>query len=213
MNHLMDEKQIHRRCIPRLATELYKVMDNKEKWREEAEHLFELDVEVARDLLTEYSQTTYDDFIRIARQLWQAGRFRQELASFMFENIDREQSPEFYKDVLIWLTSSGRSISRYKQLRTILADQEKEEFIQSHKRNICFIPGCFSRNNGMIRFCNSSNVTAIRGTSIKCRPPFLNPIPKKVSEFWNKKYCRHLRPNAEDAYIGTLWNGYGWQNA
>ncbi len=138
MERGIEENEIPRHHIPRLATELYKVTGNKDKWREEAENLFEADVEVARDLLADYSQSNYNDFIRVARQLWQAGRFKKELASFMFEHIDREQTPDFYKEVLIWLTSSGRTISRYKQLRDILTDKEKEIFINDHKMDFVF---------------------------------------------------------------------------
>jgi len=135
---LLEEKKIPRHYIPRLATELYKVTGNREKWMEEAEHLFEEDAEVARDLLLEYSQTSYSDFIQTAKKLWQADRFKRELASFIFEHIDQEQSPKFYKDVLLWLTSTKKSISNYNLLRNVLTGEEKEEFIQAHKENLVF---------------------------------------------------------------------------
>jgi|AntRauTorcE11897_2_1112592.scaffolds.fasta_scaffold02333_1 hypothetical protein len=135
---LLEEKKIPRHYIPRVATELYKVTENREKWMEEAEHLFEEDVEVARDLLTEYSQTNYSDFIRTAKRLWQADRFKKELVSFIFEHIDQKQSPKFYKDVLLWLTSTNKSVSNFKLLRNVLTREEKEKFIQAHKGNLVF---------------------------------------------------------------------------
>lgn len=138
MIHLLEENQIPRRFIPRLSTELYKITKDSKKWQEEAEGLFEEDVEVARDLLTEYSQHSYDDFIRVARRLWQAGRFKQELASFILESIDNKKTPDFYKEVLLWLTSKERSIDRYKVLREVQTPMEKEGFIQAHKNDHVF---------------------------------------------------------------------------
>lgn len=131
-------KGIPRNHFPQLATQLYKITDNKEKWREEAERLFEADVEVARDLLAEYSENSYDNFIRVARQLWSKALFKQELASYVFKQIDPKKSPGFYKEVLLWLTTTNRSLSRYKLLETILSDQEKEDFIYNHKRDHLF---------------------------------------------------------------------------
>lgn len=135
---LLEEKDISRHYIPRLSTELYKVTGNNEKWRFEAENLFEEDVIVAKELLAEYSKTSYTDFIRIAKKLWQANRFKEVLTSFMFGHIDKEESVEFYKEVLIWLTSTNKSISKYKLLREVLTGKEKEDFIQANKGNVVF---------------------------------------------------------------------------
>lgn len=138
MIQLLEEYQIPRRYVPRLSTELYKITKDSIKWKEEAEGLFKEDVEVARDLLTEYSQNSYNDFIRVARHLWQAGRFKQELASYILESIDSEKTPDFYKEVLHWLTSRGKSVARYKRLREVLTSEEKEEFIQAHRSDLVF---------------------------------------------------------------------------
>lgn len=138
MIQLLEEYQIPRRYVPRLSTELYKITKDSKKWKEEAEGLFIEDVDVARDLLTEYSQNSYDDLIRVARHLWQAGRFKQELGSFILESIDSEKTPYFYKEVLLWLTSKERSVARYKMLRKVLTPAEKEEFIQAYKSDSVF---------------------------------------------------------------------------
>lgn len=138
MNELLDEKKIPRSYIPRVATELYKITGNKKKWLEESEGLVELDAKVARNLLEEYSQSSYDDFIRVAQKLWESGRFKELLAPFIFKNIDPDRSPEFYKNVLLWQTSNGRTSAKYKLLREVLAGDEKEKFIQAHKKNHVF---------------------------------------------------------------------------
>jgi len=139
LNQLLDEKQIPRRYIPKVATELYKISENKEKWREEAESLVAEDVTVARNLLEEYSQTSYPDFIRVAQKLWHNNRgFKPVLAHFILDNTDREKSPEFYKRVLLWVTTNARSVSKYKLLREVLNEEEKEAFIHKHKNDPVF---------------------------------------------------------------------------
>lgn len=138
LNKLLDEKQVPRRYIPRVATELYKVTEDKEKWQEQAENLFKEDVSVARNLLEEYSKTSYPDFIRIAQKLWDANRFRPVLAHFILDGIDRNKSPEIYKEILLWVTSNARSVPKYKLLRKVLGEKEKEVFIQKHVNDQVF---------------------------------------------------------------------------
>jgi hypothetical protein len=188
----LEENEIPRQYIPRLATALYKVMDNKEKWREEAEYLFEVDAEVARDLLTEYCRNSYDDFIRVARQLWHSGKFRQELASFIFEHIKREQSPEFYKDVLIWLTSTGRTMARYKLLRTILTDQEKEEFIDTYKRDHQFYTGMLQQEQRYEEILQFIRRNRDSWHLNKMLATILEPFPKESFEILEQKILTTL---------------------
>ena len=138
MSSLLDDKQIPRSYIPQVAAELYKITENREKWLEESEGLVELDAKVARNVLEEYSQSSYDDFNRVAQKLWQAGRFKETLASSVFENIEQDRSPKLYKKVLLWLTAHTRAIDKYKLLRKVLTDEEKESFIEAHKNNYVF---------------------------------------------------------------------------
>jgi len=138
LNNLLDEKNVPRRYIPKVATELHNVTDNKEKWLEAAENVVEEDATVARKLLEEYRQNSYPDFIRIARKLWRVSRFKPVLAQFILDNTDRQKSPEFYKNVLLWVTANARSVTKYKLLRDVLNDKEKEAFIQKHKNNPVF---------------------------------------------------------------------------
>ena len=138
MNSLLDDKQIPRSYMPQVAAELYKITENRDKWLEESEGLVELDAKVARNVLEEYSQSSYDDFIRIAQKLWQAGRFKETLASSVFENIEQDRSPEFYKKVLLWITAHTKAIDKYKLLRKVLTDEEKEDFIEAHKNDFVF---------------------------------------------------------------------------
>lgn len=132
MANLIRDREIPRHFIPRAATEIYRVTGNREKWIKEAERLFEQDVEVAGNLLTEYIETSYDAFIRVAERLWKADQFRGELAAFILQHINRETSPVFYKEVLLWLTSRHRKVSDYSMLRNVLSKEEKEAFIQKH---------------------------------------------------------------------------------
>lgn len=141
MENLIKEGDIPRHFIPRLVTEIYRVEEDRDQWIEEAERLFEQDVDVARNLLTDYIENSYDDFIRVAERLWKADLFKHELADLIFKNISREKSPVFYKNVLVWLTSWHKTLSWYILLRNVLSEEEKDAFIQEHKHNHVFYTG------------------------------------------------------------------------
>lgn len=192
MIDLLEVNQIPRRYIPRLSTELYKITKDTKKWKEEAEGLFEEDVEVARDLLTEYSQNSYTDFIRVARQLWQSGRYKKELAPVILESIDREQSPEFYKEVLLWLTSKERSIARYKVLREVLTPAEKEEFIQGHSRDQLFFTKILKQEERYDEILQLVRNSMNSWNLNKIIAPILEPYPKESFKILEQKILSTL---------------------
>jgi len=132
MERTISELNIPPELIPILSTTLYKALNNKEKWLETAVRVVEIDKTVARELMEEYYQRNYNDFLKTAVRLWKADKFRWELGNFIFDRINQDKSPEFYKEVLIWLTQHEKSISQYKLLRKILTDSEKEEMLQEN---------------------------------------------------------------------------------
>lgn len=141
--NLVQEKNIAAAHMPRIATEMYRLSGDREQWIATAEALIHQDIDVARKLLEEYRDSDYDDFIRISKQVWEADRYRHQLAEFIFENICPNTSPKFYKEVLIWLTSRYSAshptrIAHYKMLRQILSPEEKELFLEKQKRDDLF---------------------------------------------------------------------------
>lgn len=141
--NLVREKNIQAAHMPRIATEMYRLSGDRELWIKTAETLIHQDIEVARNLLEEYRKSAYDDFIRTSKQVWLADRYRNELADFIFENIRPDTSPEFYKEVLLWLTSQYSTphptrLSRYRMLRKIFTPEEKEQFLEKQKTDHLF---------------------------------------------------------------------------
>ncbi|MCC5908722.1 MAG: hypothetical protein JJU13_21065 [Balneolaceae bacterium] len=138
---LINELNIPRHFMPQTATELFRVCGNTAKWTEQAEELCDKDVAVARNLLVYYAGHEYDEYIRISKKLWNAGLFQRELGEFIFQNIRHENHPEFYKNVLLWLTSTFRRISYYNLLRDLMQPDEKNDFILHHKGDHLFYTG------------------------------------------------------------------------
>ncbi len=134
----INDRNIPRHFMPQTATELYRVSGNTVKWTEQAEQLCEKDVTVARNLLVYYAGHDYEEYIRISKKLWNAGLFKRELSEFIFQNIRHESHPEFYKNVLRWLTSTQRKVSYYNLLRDLMHPVEKNDFILQHKEDHLF---------------------------------------------------------------------------
>lgn len=71
---LVQTKNIPSVHMPRIATEIYRLSGDREKWIQTAKSLIHDDIDVARKLLEELRDSSCDEFIRISRQVWRAGQ-------------------------------------------------------------------------------------------------------------------------------------------
>ena len=93
------------------------------------------DKAVAGDVLQHYLQTSNQDFLRAARKIFYKSTFRHNFLEFIYNHINQNQAPNFYKDLLKALVDRTRNAEYYKELRELMEPEEKEAFIGAYKRN------------------------------------------------------------------------------
>ncbi len=123
--------------LPQLLLKITEILGLPEKWLEYAEEFCDKNREVGKKLLDHYQGVRADLFLGAAARIFSV--YPNDFGKYLLHQPETKKSTSFYKQVLKQQTHLEKNISHYKELRELLNEKEKEEFIASEKGNTGFL--------------------------------------------------------------------------
>ncbi len=133
--HHISEYRISGDKLPQLRMKIHSLKGDTQAWLQEGEKFMMQDIEVAKDVLYHYLNTSNKDFIRIAKKIFYKSSFGKDFLDFLYNQVDKHTEPVFYKDILKVLADKNRKPEYYKSLRELLNPQEKDAFIRQYQES------------------------------------------------------------------------------
>jgi len=125
---LINKNKIDKHLLSQFILRIDKLIGDEQNWIKNAETLFLNDPEVAEQLMNHYLDLSENDFIRIAKKVFE--HYKGKILEYLLKNVDEKNNPGFYKSLLYYKTTNNKSIDAYKKLRQYLNDDEVYNLLQ-----------------------------------------------------------------------------------
>jgi hypothetical protein len=117
---MMQNAQIGEEFLPELTLHLYKMSGNENDWLQPALKLYQLNKQVAHDLLMYYHENDQTAFVQIANKVFPTDE--HHWAEFLKAYIMPQMDKELYNKVYISLICYDRKIEHYIKVKPYLDD-------------------------------------------------------------------------------------------
>ncbi|MEM7375002.1 MAG: SWIM zinc finger family protein [Bacteroidota bacterium] len=107
---------------------------NEAKWTELAETHSETYLDIGQELLESYQASDNSEaFAKLAKRMYRV--YGRKIGAYLLDNLDPEEAPLLYKQVLTDQLERTADISLYKKWRSLASEQEQEAYLQSLRAN------------------------------------------------------------------------------
>lgn len=131
LDTLFDQYYVDAESTAFVRLRIAEVLSNDKRWVEEAERFSESEPDIARRLMDTYLENdSRNDFYRIARKTFR--NWPDKFDEYLVKNILKAEQKELYTRVLMHLTERREDAERFKELRTLISEQEKDKFIEKN---------------------------------------------------------------------------------
>jgi hypothetical protein len=133
---ILDQATIDRKAVSRLVLLLNKMAGNSSEWLGSAKQYYNHNNEVALQLLEYYFEQDTNEFIRLARELFNKDKIHWagKIAVFATPGLDKD----LFVDVNYQLVKSYRKIDDYYKLRPYLLPEKLEDLLRDIHRDNTF---------------------------------------------------------------------------
>ncbi|MFP4472134.1 MAG: hypothetical protein ACLFPE_15735 [Bacteroidales bacterium] len=130
---ILDQATIDRKAVSRLVLLLNKMAGNSSEWLNSAKQYYNHNNEVALQLLEYYFEQDANEFIRLARELFNKDKiyWAGKIADFATPGLDKD----LFVDVNYQLVKSYRKIDDYHKLRPHLTPEILENLLRDINRD------------------------------------------------------------------------------
>jgi hypothetical protein len=128
----LEQLDIKGNTTDEVQLKIAEVLGDKKIWLQVAEKNFQSNPLVAQNLLDFYKQEKdNDNFIRVGR--FALTTWGNQFDRYLYENLDKEEDPDFFADVLFHCSKREKSIPLFREYKELFGQKAAKAFIDQLK--------------------------------------------------------------------------------